>query len=416
MKKVERRFLAQEIRIAGGDKPKISGYASVFNSLSEDLGFFREEVDPNAFDAVMGANPDVRALFNHDSNIVLGRTTAGTLRLSVDARGLAYEIDPPDTQMARDLMVSMKRGDITQSSYGFIVARDQWTDNPDGSITRRVLEIEELLDVSPVTYPAYTSTAAQARDLPASMPAELRSRVIGTRAYRKAAADAESTGGPERPILEWPLDQDGYFAAPTAQLTAEQEVHFGIVRQSAVAFADYADSTCGDPATLDPKEAYLCGGTAPGLVDSKPCNKFVILGSECLIRKTVVIDLPHSSSCSKWDIKRAGDIEVKRCPQGRYDDATIRFGITTNPLGWSCRRCKFGELAMPFPDSQGRDHWCKWHGMPIEQKACCGDNEQDTDGDGSRALRGEQPGDAAGEESAEAFRERVSLRLRLTGN
>lgn len=191
-KQVERRFLPQEFRVASdGQPPRISGYAAVFNSMSEDLGFFREEIDPHAFDTVMGGNPDVRALFNHDSNIVLGRTTAGTLRLSVDARGLAYEIDPPDTQAARDLMVSMKRGDITQSSYGFIVKRDQWADNADGSITRRVLELDELFDVSPVTYPAYTATAAQARDLPSSMPAELRARVLNGKADTRDSLDGD---------------------------------------------------------------------------------------------------------------------------------------------------------------------------------------------------------------------------------
>lgn len=181
-KQVERRFLPQEFRVADENQPpRISGYAAVFDSMSEDLGFFREEIDSRAFDNVMGTGPDVRALFNHDANCVLGRTKAGTLRLKLDARGLAYEIDPPDTQIARDLMVSMRRGDVTQSSYAFIVKRDQWTDNADGSITRRVLEIEELFDVSPVTYPGYASTSAQVHALPRSMPAELRARVIEKR-------------------------------------------------------------------------------------------------------------------------------------------------------------------------------------------------------------------------------------------
>jgi uncharacterized protein len=178
-KQIERRFRPQEFRVQGDDNnPRITGYAAVFDSLSEDLGWFREEIDPHAFDTVMGTNPDVRALFNHDPNVVLGRTTAGTLKLSLDARGLAYEIDPPATQAAQDLMVSMKRGDVTQSSYAFVVARDQWTDNPDGTLTRRVLEIEELFDVSPVTYPAFPAASSQVRSLvPASLPPEIRSRL-----------------------------------------------------------------------------------------------------------------------------------------------------------------------------------------------------------------------------------------------
>lgn len=180
-KQVEQRtYRNVEIRVSGeGEPSKISGYGAVFDSPSEDLGWcqeMREEIDPHAFDSVMETNPDVRGLFNHDANHVLGRTSAGTMRLAVDARGLSYEIDPPDTQFAKDLMVSMRRGDINGSSFAFIVKRDQWTDNPDGSVTRRILEFDELLDVSPVTYPAYPASSSQARSLPASMPAEMRAR------------------------------------------------------------------------------------------------------------------------------------------------------------------------------------------------------------------------------------------------
>ena len=179
---VERRtWRNAELRAsAASETPLISGYAAVFDSESEDLGYWtelREEIDPHAFDNVLATNPDVRALFNHDDNLVLGRTTAGTLRLSIDARGLKYEIDPPDTQFARDLRVSIDRKDITGSSFGFTCKRDQWTDNPDGSITRRILEFETLWDVSPVTFPAYPASSSEARSLPASMPVELRKRI-----------------------------------------------------------------------------------------------------------------------------------------------------------------------------------------------------------------------------------------------
>ena len=183
---IERRTWRNiEFRVSAvNEAPKISGYGAVFDSPSEDLGYFtelREEIDPHAFDNVMAANPDVRGLFNHDANFVLGRSTAGTLRLSVDARGLYYEIDPPDTQFARDLMVSMRRGDITGSSFAFVCKRDQWTDNPDGSITRRILEFDQLLDVSPVTYPAFPASSSQARSemrsMTATMPAEMRKKL-----------------------------------------------------------------------------------------------------------------------------------------------------------------------------------------------------------------------------------------------
>jgi uncharacterized protein len=174
---IERRFLTQEFRVSEeGTPPTISGYAAVFDSSSEDIGW-TEEIDSHAFDSVMSTNPDVRALFNHDANLILGRTTAGTLKLNIDARGLSYEIDPPDTQLARDLIVSMRRKDITGSSFGFITKRDQWTENPDGTVTRRILEFDELLDVSPVTYPAFTATSSGVRSLPESCPVELRSKL-----------------------------------------------------------------------------------------------------------------------------------------------------------------------------------------------------------------------------------------------
>jgi len=173
--KQERRYLTQEFRVSQDGPPIISGYAAVFDTSSADMGW-TEEIDPHAFDAVMATNPDVRALWNHNPDFVLGRTKAGTLSLSLDARGLAYSITAPDTTVARDLVTSMKRGDVTQSSFGFICARDQWTDEPDGSVTRRILEFAELIDVSPVTFPAYDAATSGVRSLPASMPAEIRSR------------------------------------------------------------------------------------------------------------------------------------------------------------------------------------------------------------------------------------------------
>jgi HK97 family phage prohead protease len=174
---MERRFITHEFRVSESDQATtIQGYAAVFDSPGQGY-YWIEELDPHCFDAVLASNPDVRALFNHDPNFVLGRTTANTLSLSVDGRGLSYSCSPPDTTYANDLLVSMRRKDITGSSFGFVVARDQWTDNADGTITRRILEIDQLLDVSPVTYPAYDAANSQVRSIPESMPAEFRSRI-----------------------------------------------------------------------------------------------------------------------------------------------------------------------------------------------------------------------------------------------
>ncbi len=166
MKKTERRtFIGNfELRDDSGEDgvKKIVGHAAVFNSLSEDLGGFREQIAPGAF-AKSLKNADVRALWNHDPNFVLGRNKAGTLQLREDKTGLAIEITPPDTQFARDLMVSMERGDVTQMSFGFRTVSDKW-ETKDGEDFRTLIEVD-IFDVSPVTYPAYVQTDVALRSL-----------------------------------------------------------------------------------------------------------------------------------------------------------------------------------------------------------------------------------------------------------
>ena len=143
---------------AEGEKPVIRGHAAVFNKLSEKLGWFREIILPGAFDNVL--DNDVRALFNHDSNLILGRTKSGTLKIGVDSEGLYYEIEPADTQASRDLMVSIERGDVSQSSFGFIVSTngDEWKEDENGDEVRYIRNVQRLFDVSPVTFPAYPDT------------------------------------------------------------------------------------------------------------------------------------------------------------------------------------------------------------------------------------------------------------------
>ncbi len=138
----------------------LSGYAAVFGVETVVGGAFREVIARGAFDQALARPDDVRALINHDVSLVLGRTTARTLRLSVDARGLRYDVDLPDTTYARDLATSVARGDVTQSSFGFRVVADTWEQSPaaDGLPLRCVRSVE-LYDVSPVTYPAYGTTS-----------------------------------------------------------------------------------------------------------------------------------------------------------------------------------------------------------------------------------------------------------------
>lgn len=162
----ETRCFRSELRaVTDADgKKKICGRASVFYMLSEDLGGWREKVLPGAFDEVL--EDDVRALFNHDPSLILGRTVSGTLRVSQDASGLGYEIDPPETSYATDLMVSLERGDVDQSSFQFIVGEESWINpTPEQPYPVRCIhKFRNLFDVSPVTFPAYVATSAQARD------------------------------------------------------------------------------------------------------------------------------------------------------------------------------------------------------------------------------------------------------------
>ena len=163
--------LAVEQRAKGAESlPMISGYAAVFDSETviggKDWGF-REKIMKGAFRDALKTS-DVRALFNHEEEYVLGRTKSGTLRLIEDNRGLKVEIDPPDTQDARDLITKMQRGDIDQMSFAFTMEGGIQTWDETGDMPLRIIEkVGELLDVSVVTYPAYPETEAAARSLEA---------------------------------------------------------------------------------------------------------------------------------------------------------------------------------------------------------------------------------------------------------
>ena len=161
--KQERRTLHSEFRVEQREDGKklIRGHAAVFNSET-DLGWFRERIAPGAFSESIGKD-DVRALFNHDENFILGRNKAGTLTMREDEQGLYVEIDPPDTQVARDLVTSIERGDISQMSFGFQTIKDSWETEENAAKDLRTLEKVKLWDVSPVTFPAYQETDVAVR-------------------------------------------------------------------------------------------------------------------------------------------------------------------------------------------------------------------------------------------------------------
>ncbi len=157
-----RNYVVSEIRAGASDDgiKKISGYAAVFNQPSEDLGGFVEKISPGAFAQTLVAD-DIRSLWNHNADYPLGRVKARTLTLSEDLKGLKFEILPPDTQYARDLITSIERGDVDSMSFGFMTINDNW-DRVGDTIVRTLLEVQ-LFEVSPVTFPAYPQTSAAVR-------------------------------------------------------------------------------------------------------------------------------------------------------------------------------------------------------------------------------------------------------------
>jgi len=145
------------------------GYAAVYGPMSEDLGGFREVIDPSAFMRSLKSGADVRALVGHDDSMVIGRLSAGTLRLSSDQRGLMVEINLPNTSYANDLRELLKRGDVSQMSFGFTVAGggDSWG-TAEGGGRLRTLKDVDLHEVSIVAMPAYPDTSVALRSLRAS--------------------------------------------------------------------------------------------------------------------------------------------------------------------------------------------------------------------------------------------------------
>ena len=155
-----------EMRVdESSEGPKITGYAAVFNRKSQDLGGFQEIIRPGAFRKVI-ESADIRALFNHNPDFVLGRVQSGTLRLEENTKGLRFEITPPDSQLVRDMVIEpIKRGDIDGCSFSFNVTEDgeRWQRQGDEMMLREVLEVGNMRDVGPVTYPAYLNTSVNVR-------------------------------------------------------------------------------------------------------------------------------------------------------------------------------------------------------------------------------------------------------------
>jgi HK97 family phage prohead protease len=206
------RASLQAQRGASPSPGEITGYSSVYNSLSENLGGFKERVAPSAFRNSLRNNHDVRGLINHDPSLVIGRVSNGTLRLSSDDTGLLMQCTLPDTSYGRNLYASVLRGDISNQSFAFIVDPDgdSWDEEIDDETNSRIpvrtLRSVRLLDCSAVTNPAYSSSSVSAvqqlnsqpladswegpRSLPSTCPAEFRSRIIESQQFSSKAKEA----------------------------------------------------------------------------------------------------------------------------------------------------------------------------------------------------------------------------------
>lgn len=168
----------REVRVATSDDGthSVSGYAIVYNSQSVDLGGFAEIVAPGSLTRTLKDSPDVLCLRDHKQELLLGRTTAGTLTLVEDQMGLNFTCNLPATTTGNDLAESLRRGDIDSCSFGFCVANDTWNQDANGAIIRTLLDVD-LFEISVVSFPAYESSSASLR----SAPVEIRSAIEASR-------------------------------------------------------------------------------------------------------------------------------------------------------------------------------------------------------------------------------------------
>lgn len=190
--KQERRTITGTVhaRAIGDGMPKeIGGIAAVVNSVT-DLGYFEEVITPGAFDYALSREYDIRCLFNHEAELILGRTKAETCKVFVNADGNLEYTWVPDYENPTHMSVvrSIMRGDITQSSFAFTIKEQTWTDSTKyGTMGKRTITmIDELFDVSPVTYPAYSETEADARSI-----IKMRDEELQIQAAEQSQIDAD---------------------------------------------------------------------------------------------------------------------------------------------------------------------------------------------------------------------------------
>jgi HK97 family phage prohead protease len=184
--KREMRFAGAELRASGN--LTIKGRPAVYNSLSKNLGGFREVLVRGCFDESLD-DPEIYATFNHDDSKIIGRVSAGTLQVGSDATGLTMRCELPNNTVGRDLHESIKRGDISKMSFGMYVIDDAWdigTDESGQKFQRRNVKQAKIFEVSCVTTPAYDSSSVSARSL---FPDGQPERIVTPPAVAEVSAD-----------------------------------------------------------------------------------------------------------------------------------------------------------------------------------------------------------------------------------
>ena len=215
---------------AGDGDMTVRGHAAVFNRSSLDLGGFTETIAPGAFAKALASNPDVHALWDHDTKLVLARTKNKTLELREDPVGLHFWAKVADTSYAKDLRLLMERGDVDQASFAFTVGKDDWQIDDQEQVTRTILEVDQLFDVTVTAQGAYPDTST-------AVVRQLRSRLTneiteGRLPKAAAAAIPETIVAPDEPEDE-PEPQADSLGSDDERNLAPEEVEAEAARQKA---------------------------------------------------------------------------------------------------------------------------------------------------------------------------------------
>lgn len=227
MSKREIRVLAKaEVRAKASGSKVITGYAAMFNSLSSDLGGFVEVIRPGAFTQSLADNADVRCLFNHDEDNILGRSASGTLRLSEDEVGLRFECELGNQSYATDLYESIQRGDVDQCSFGFYCLEDNWVPTNDAPGVLREVMRAEVFDVSPVTFPAYKATSLNARSMFPDGTEEIEVRKAQVAEIRKQEAEKRAAKTKKVAGVDLSAASFAYVGDPEDTSTWKLPIHF----------------------------------------------------------------------------------------------------------------------------------------------------------------------------------------------